>query len=983
MIRVLRSGIAGCLVLLFATAGPAKPVVPPEAPTSLRPLAAYSLQTFTTRDGLPLNYVPEIVQDPRGFLWFGSAEGFSRFDGSHFEWMNRRTLPGLTSDNVGTLAIAADGSLWIGTAGGGVFRLQEGRIVEAIPASALPNPEVVDLAPSADGSLWISLRGGLCRWADSSLTCFGRESGVLDPWTGDLLVSRVPGLGERLWAIVGNRLAVGGPHGFETLSLGLEPTELPETLALAPDGVVWLGTSSSRVGRLVDGTFVAEVELDAAGRIMALAFDDQGALWIGTGGAGLFRWHAETIEQLSVANGLSNDRVLSLLFDREGFLWAGTFAGLVRIDDSLFSVYDRRHGMTPDTVVGVTAGPDELFVATDGGGLFRFDGFGLERLSDPTEADQQVRSLLVRSDGSLWGGSRTGVQRWDRDRWRPVPTPADQARVTALFEDSEGCLWIGMTQSGVHRSCGEGWQTWGEGHGPRLSGVYTFVNRSAGGVWIGGRDGLVQIDAEGEATLYGLDSGLPDLLVTALHEDPEGALWLGTVNAGLVRFLHDRFVAIDETSGLPSNTVWAILPDTNGHLWLSSNYGVSRVATEELTAVAEGRSSRLNAARYGPSEGLIDPECVGGSINAGTLTPSGGLAFATSRGVAIVEEPEAAAFDPAPPEVFVTKVTVDGRRLPLGPQLELPPQGRRVVVTAGAPTAVSAQRVQLRYRLIGFEEAWQIVGTERQITFTNLPPGGYELELAATRDGRSWGKPSILAVSVPARWYQRLEAKTLAILLLVTAFTLFYRLRLRELRRREAELAVMVAERTEALRLANDELERRNQQLAHLSTRDPLTGLANRRRLESALATEWRRATRHRHPLSLLMVDVDEFKAYNDSQGHPAGDSCLRDLAEVLRAVSQRSADVVARYGGEEFAVLLPETAREDARHLAERIRVEVQARAIPHPESPVGSVVTVSVGLASIVPDGGAHEGQATLVEAADQALYRAKRQGRNRVVG
>jgi diguanylate cyclase (GGDEF)-like protein/PAS domain S-box-containing protein len=161
---------------------------------------------------------------------------------------------------------------------------------------------------------------------------------------------------------------------------------------------------------------------------------------------------------------------------------------------------------------------------------------------------------------------------------------------------------------------------------------------------------------------------------------------------------------------------------------------------------------------------------------------------------------------------------------------------------------------------------------------------------------------------------------------------------------------------------------------------DALTGLANRGAFDLGLRREWRRAERHGDTLSLLMVDVDCFKLYNDTYGHPRGDDCLRAVAASLGSGSRRSGDLVARYGGEEFVVVLPATDREGASVVADRIRGRVESLDIPHERSEVTGRVTVSVGAASITPRaGGSAE---NLLRSADQALYQAKSLGRNRIV-
>jgi diguanylate cyclase (GGDEF)-like protein len=166
------------------------------------------------------------------------------------------------------------------------------------------------------------------------------------------------------------------------------------------------------------------------------------------------------------------------------------------------------------------------------------------------------------------------------------------------------------------------------------------------------------------------------------------------------------------------------------------------------------------------------------------------------------------------------------------------------------------------------------------------------------------------------------------------------------------------------------DLEEANARLQRLSMLDGLTGIANRRRFDEALDVEWRRALRSGAPLSLLMIDIDAFKPYNDAHGHQAGDDCLCRVGAILVESLHRAGDLVARYGGEEFVVLLPETDREHAAGIAEMLRERVAA----------GAPVTISVGVSTLVPElGGA---AFVLIAEADAALYEAKRSGRNRVV-
>ncbi|MCS6812299.1 MAG: diguanylate cyclase [Cyanobacteria bacterium] len=182
------------------------------------------------------------------------------------------------------------------------------------------------------------------------------------------------------------------------------------------------------------------------------------------------------------------------------------------------------------------------------------------------------------------------------------------------------------------------------------------------------------------------------------------------------------------------------------------------------------------------------------------------------------------------------------------------------------------------------------------------------------------------------------------------------------------------------LKQVETRLQQANAELQRLATLDGLTQVANRRSFDERLQLEWRRMERDRAPLCLILCDVDYFKRYNDHYGHQAGDDCLRQVAYTIQATVHRASDLVARYGGEEFAVILPNTTAMGGYHVAEAMRQAVQSLNIPHEQSSVANSVTLSAGVASVVPT--PNKTTAMLIASADQALYKAKNQGRNQSV-
>ncbi|OGQ98596.1 MAG: diguanylate cyclase response regulator [Deltaproteobacteria bacterium RIFOXYD12_FULL_57_12] len=194
------------------------------------------------------------------------------------------------------------------------------------------------------------------------------------------------------------------------------------------------------------------------------------------------------------------------------------------------------------------------------------------------------------------------------------------------------------------------------------------------------------------------------------------------------------------------------------------------------------------------------------------------------------------------------------------------------------------------------------------------------------------------------------------------------------------EQAMLLDFKVQELLETKHQLEQANSLLEKLSVLDGLTGIANRRRFDTFLDLEWRRALREGKPLSLIMADIDYFKDFNDLYGHQAGDECLRKVAATMSDALMRPTDLLARYGGEEFAAVLPETSDEGVYHIATLLKESVENLVIPHAASTNVDHVTISLGTCTIVPVKDTQPN--ILIETADQALYQAKQAGRNRIV-
>jgi diguanylate cyclase (GGDEF)-like protein len=324
--------------------------------------------------------------------------------------------------------------------------------------------------------------------------------------------------------------------------------------------------------------------------------------------------------------------------------------------------------------------------------------------------------------------------------------------------------------------------------------------------------------------------------------------------------------------------------------------------------------------------------------------------------------------------VAIEEVVVD-RRIVAGDRgITAPPGSRDIEIHYTGLSLVDPQGLRFRYHLSGYDPDWVEAGSRRVAYYGRVPPGRYEFRVeAALRDGSWTGGVVRLPLRVQPRVIEMLWFRAGVAVMLVAALAGWLRLRARQQQLRETELRQLVTARTA-------DLERANRQLSDLTTRDDLTGIANHRGFRQTLEQEWLRCQRRREPLSLLICDIDEFKAYNDGYGHPAGDACLIRIATAIAEGGRRGQDLAARYGGEEFAVVLPATDAVGAHAVGTSIRNAVAQLRLPHAYSKVATHVTISVGCATLSID--ARSELDALLLMADQALYEAKHNGRDRVV-
>lgn len=825
----------------------------------------------------------------------------------------------------------------------------------------------------------------------------------------------------------------------------------PASPPATPPTSLWIGTNAGGLCQFIPsrGAFISYRHLThdplslADNRVVSLYLDPERILWAGTyRGISQLNLHRQNFmrflsDPFNQAS-LSHPEVRCFYETDSGLLYVGTDgAGLDVFDENHLRVKNFRHDPSNPTSISSNrifclAGDREgfIWVGTLGGGLSRLNPATstftryYHNPQDPTSLpDNMIRSLLIDSQNRLWVGSNgEGLAFYERSTGRFL-----RPRLTKFVR-----LKAGETPEKYGTSPDASPDTSPDASpdsvlsltsNPLLSGrifsmaedrAHSDLTHSAPGqpvLWIASfGEGLIRYDpATGEAFQFTHDPldprSLSNNFVINVLADHNGCVWVGTNGGGLccldpATFTFTRY---SEAQGLPSSVFYGILEDNDGYIWLSSNRGLSRL---------DPRTRQIK--NFDTTDGLQSYEFNG---SACLKCRHGYLYFGGINGFNAFNPREIKTSTYLPP-VVITNFMISN--VPVKPghrindrvilehsisetaSLELDWKHRVIAFEFAGLDYTSPEKNQYAYILEGFDRDWNYVGARRFASYSNLPPGRYTFRVKASNSDGLWNEAAAsLSIRIIPPFWRTWWFYGLCVLALLGAVYGFVRYRLGQARHRQRELERLVAQRTEELRLANDKLQL-------LASTDELTGLANYRKFRDFLEYEWRRARRTKRPVSLIICDLDNFKFFNDTYGHQAGDECLKKVALEMIRCCQRSSDLACRYGGDEFAVVLPETDAAGTYVVAERIREAIERLDLSdlglkktnggsnssgengsnksggHGHSHGAGAdagqpfLTACLGLATLNPAEGGDTNE--LVARADEALYRAKTSGKNR---
>jgi PAS domain S-box-containing protein len=787
-----------------------------------RGLTQFTQDVWNAQTGLPQSSVLAIAQTQDGYLWIGNEDGLTRFDGVRFTVFDRDNTPELQSNDIRSLVVDHQNSLWIGTNGGGLTRYREGHFTTFTSRDSLLNDAITTLFEDSDGDLWIGTDGGgLCRLSNGTFTRYTTREGL----PGNAVLSIAGKAGDGVWVGTYNGLAHIRADVVTTYTIrnGLPRNDI-RGLLVDRQGNVWIGTDGGGLCRFSNGKFETLTTANglSSNSVGVIAQDSAGTLWIGTRDNGLCRLSKGRFDAYSTKQGLPANNIWAIFEDREGNLWLGLKSGgLVRLKNGNFTTITSHEGLSSDTVLAVLEASDgTVWAGTQGAGLNRIkDGKIIVYKEAQGLPSNTVFSLAQDASGAIWIGTSKGLARFQNGRLLidfAGTSSLPNEVVKCIYRDQEGDLWIG-THSGLSHYHDGRYINYSSRDGLSNNNILSIYQDQQNSVWIGTSGGGLNRFRDGHFTQFGLREGLSNSVVFSVTGDPDGTLWIGTDGGGLDRFKDGKFTALTTRMGLFDDSIFNILDDREGSLWMSSNRGVFRVARHQLDAVIQGRSKTITSVAFGISDGMRSKECNGGFQPAGWQGAHGTLYFPTMGGLSFIRPRDVQA-NRTLPGIVIERITIDGKSYDPDKSFRVPPGNGQLEFQFTAVNLTSPEKIRFAYMLDGFDRDWVDSEDRRTAFYTNIPPGNYHFRVkACTPENLCRNLEDPVLISLQPHFYQTYAFAVLSTLAGLAVFALAFRLRMRQIRANETKLVLLVDERTRALAhhaRALQESEKRFRQLA-------------------------------------------------------------------------------------------------------------------------------------------------------------------------
>jgi ligand-binding sensor domain-containing protein len=768
-----------------------------------RSIHQYVQESWSVRDGLPQDFIEAIIQTRDRHIWLGFRNDLVRFDGLQFKSAQEIVKRSLKGFEFVTLFEDHNGDIWAGSYGNGLVRLHQETITVFNKDDGLPSDFVWAIQEDKEGTLWVGTEHGGIAWFEN-----GRFKRLDQIGASDEIISAIlPDKDGGVW--------IGSHHSgllhwldHRMVSYPTGPANESEAIlamALDHDRGIWIGTENGKLLYFKNNQF-QKVSADGLTgvQIQKLLVDRDGILWIGTFGSGLGRLVNGNLTMLTRETGLPDDEIWGLVEDDEGYLWIATRGGLFQLKDGEFTTFDKQEGLSDDSVWAVTQSTDgALWIGTDRG-LNRFQNGTLNLFTAANGLPgSAIWSLASDSAGNVWAGtSSSGIAGLLNGKILSITEkdglPGNAVR--AVVVDRTGHLNIGTHGFGFAQYAEGKFQHYTTHDGLSDNFVRTLLVDREGNIWIGTDHGGLDRFRNGKFQNYSTKNGLKVNAINCLYEGSNGDLWIGTDEGGLSRLRNGKIDTITSNNGLFNDEIFSIVEDQKSNLWMGCDRAVFTVSAKDLDDFFSRKIKSIRSEIFDVSNGLKSSACSSGQP-AALRTQDGKLWFATIGGVAVID-PSRPRSRRRIPDVQIDEIVIDDKAQLSAHLQQIQPGFHQIEIRFSAISFSEPHKLRFRYKLDPLSSDWSNPVQERVAGFSSLPAGDYKFIVQAGKDG-TWGNSASLQLKVLPFFYQTTWFYFLAIGSLIGAVFLVIRLRTRSLVRSRSELESQVRQRTSDLEASN------------------------------------------------------------------------------------------------------------------------------------------------------------------------------------
>ncbi len=782
-------------------------------------LSHFVVENWTKEDGLPSNSLLNIIQTSDGYIWVSSYDGLIRFDGVAFTVFKNSNTPVFDANGIGALAEDSKGVLWMTTQNSGLISYKNRKFQSHKIKGKVEHLHRIIFVDNQD-KIWSSTTTGrLFYYQDDSCTF------VNDPMLPQnaIYADMIQDQSGAIWiATEGKglfRLHKNTVENF-TEKDGLI-SNWASSLSFDEDGNLWIGTDKGV--SVYNGKNFRTVHALSGKTINNVIADRPNALWFSCN-SGLIRMIKNTgeIEMLKEANGLASNHTIDMMFGFEHSLWVIHYkGGLSRIKNALFVTLtngDNLKGSIVNTICEINA--DEILVGLNNGYINKISNNNITEFKPRRNIyGKRIRDIFQDSKKNLWIGTYAGLLKIlpnGEEQWFAPSNGFPAKYIRIIYEDRYSQIWVGTRNNGlINITPDNNYRIIDKSKGMSNNLIMSIDEDEFGNLIVGtSKGGLHIIKNDTVQKIYTMQDGLISDIIFNTYTDEDDIMWIA-VKGGL------NWIRDGEIYGVKTNpfvlpfSPYDILQDDNNYFWIPGSDGVIKVKKSTILEYATEPFQAKRCRVFGTQDGIKQPECT--STSSSLKTSNGHFWFPTIEGVAVVN-PEKKFDNTYVPPVYIEKIIADGQPIAMENNMQFSAGTDRIVFHYTALSYYYPQRVQFKYKLNGYNDSWSSPDYKREISFTNLPPGDYTFHVIACNNNDVWNEAGEkLNFTIEPFWYQTRWVFVLISITLIALVYLAYRLRVSQIKRRQAMLKELVRKRTAEIAEKNRKIQSRNEEILQVT----------------------------------------------------------------------------------------------------------------------------------------------------------------------